>query len=319
VPVEVETQAMGTRLRVLAWADRDLQEQQLRGLIALAIEEFRRIETLMSPRLPDSDVSRINALSGSTVTVSQDTFRVLQQSLWAGETSSGAFDITFASLAELWKFGDAAGPIPRPPDSSVVAQRLGLVDYRRVQLGPEPLQVKIPGGVAIGLGGIAKGYAVDRAAAVLRAKGVNNFVLQAGGDMLASGSGPERKRWRTAIQDPRGAGQSSFATMELQDIALTTAGDYERFYFWEGRRYHHIIDPRTGYPATACRSVSITAPQAWVADALDDAVFILGPARGLEMVESVPEAGALVVDEHNQVWVSQRLQGKVQLDRPPSP
>ena len=150
--------------------------------------------------------------------------------------------------------------------------------------------------VRIGLGGIAKGYAVDKAAKVLLDAGLTSFYVQAGGDLYTRGVKPDGSPWQAGIRDPRGPEGDYFAMMPVSDHAFSTAGDYERSYVVDGKRYHHIIDPRTGYPATASRSVTIWAPTALLADEIDDAVFILGPEKGLALVESLDGVGAVIVD-----------------------
>ena len=172
--------------------------------------------------------------------------------------------------------------------------------------------------MSIDLGGIAKGYAVDRAAAVLRAAGLTSFLAQAGGDLFGAGRKPDGSPWVSGIQDPRQPPGAFFAIIELTDHAFSTAGDYARAFIIAGKRYHHIIDPRTGYPATASRSVTVWAPDAFTADAVDDAVFILGPEKGLRIIESLPDTGAVIVDKNNKVWVSKRLVGKVHVLHPPT-
>ena len=153
---------------------------------------------------------------------------------------------------------------------------------------------------------------------MLVAEGVEDFLAQAGGDLLAHGRKPDGSPWIAAVRDPRGDAGAYFAEMPVTDHAFSTAGDYERSYIVDGKRFHHIIDPRTGYPATASRSVTIWAKDALTADALDDAVFILGPKQGLELVESIDDAGAIIVDADNRVWISRRLEGKVRVERQPT-
>jgi FAD:protein FMN transferase len=165
--------------------------------------------------------------------------------------------------------------------------------------------------VRIGLGGIAKGYAVDKAVRVLLDGGLTSFYVQAGGDLYTRGTKPDGTPWQAGIRDPRGAEGDYFALMSVTDHAFSTAGDYERSYLVDGKRYHHIIDPRTGYPATASRSVTIWAPTALLADEIDDAVFILGPEKGLALVDSIDGVGAVIVDAHDKVWTSKRLEGLV--------
>jgi thiamine biosynthesis lipoprotein len=317
--IVVETYAMGTLVRVVAWPSREVDEAATRRAIGKALDEFRRVEQLMTPKRADSDQSRVNAHAGEWVVVSEDSWIVVDKALWAGKLSDGAFDITFASMWDVWKFGDSAARDPVVPADKLIVERRKRIDYRKVQLDPATRGVRIPIGYQIGLGGIAKGYGVDKASGVLRAEGVRDFLFQAGGDLFASGAKPGAGGWTTGIQDPRGGLDVTFADLELRDCGLSTAGDYERFYVVDGKRYHHIIDPRTGYPATASRSVSLWAPSAFVSDAIDDAVFILGPEKGLEIVESLPDVGAVIVDAQNKVWVSKRMKDKVRLTRQPTP
>jgi thiamine biosynthesis lipoprotein len=272
----------------------------------------------MSSWRDDSEVAGINRLAGTFVKVSPETFEVVDKSLWAGKASQGTFDVTFESMSDLWKFGDAQEDQPKPPSRAAVEQRRGLVDYRAVELDRERRAVRVPPNVRIGLGGIAKGYIVQRGADLFRERGVRSFLLQAGGDLYASGRKPDGAPWVSGIQDPRGSKGSFFAVLELTDRAFSTAGDYARSYRAGGKRYHHIIDPRTGYPATQSRSVTVWAPDAFVADVIDDAVFILGPEAGLELVKSLPDVGVVIVDAENEVYVSERIKDKVRILKHPT-
>ncbi|MBV9950042.1 MAG: FAD:protein FMN transferase, partial [Myxococcales bacterium] len=250
------------------------------------------------------------------VAVGSETFDVIAESLHASQISEGTFDITFETLHGLWKFDQDLDSHP-PTDAQVRAQRKYL-GWRHVKIDPATHTVMLDEPhVRIGLGGIAKGYAVDQASKVLSDWGLPAFYVQAGGDLYTHGTKPDGTPWRAGIRDPRGPEGDYFAMMVVEDHAFSTAGDYERSYMVDGKRYHHIIDPRTGYPATASRSVTIWAPTAFLADAIDDAVFILGPEKGLALVESLDGVGAVVVDAHDKVWISKRLAGKVQLVHPP--
>ena len=153
---------------------------------------------------------------------------------------------------------------------------------------------------------------------VLERAGLTSFFVQAGGDLFARGKKPDGSDWQAGIRDPRGKEGAYFAKIPLTDHAFSTAGDYERSYIVDGKRYHHIIDPRTGHPATACRSVTIWAPTALLADEIDDAVFILGPEKGAKLVESLDGVAAVIVDAKNNVHVSKRLQGKIELTGAPT-
>lgn len=315
--VEVTAKAMGTQVTVVAFTTPALDEARARAAIDKAIREIVRLEDLMTTWRP-SEMSTLNQKAGEWVDVSPATFDVMERSVWAGKTSKGTFDVTFASMGELWKFGDAAEDDPKLPSAALVSQRKKAIDYRRIELDAAKSRVKIGPGQKVDLGGIAKGYAVDAAARVLKSEGLGAFLVQAGGDLYGAGRKPDGSPWVSGIRDPRGPESSFFATIELTDRAFSTAGDYARSFVRDGKRYHHIIDPRTGWPATASRSVTIWAPDAFTADAIDDAVFILGPKEGLELVESLDGVGAVVVGADNRVWVSQRLASKVKLLREPT-
>jgi thiamine biosynthesis lipoprotein len=311
--VEVKDSAMGTTLTFIVYTNQNVDEAAARAAIARAVDEMRRLEGLMSEWRADSEIGRLNAQPGEWLNVSPATLEVVEKSLWAGKVSNGVFDITFQSMSGLWKFGSDSDSQPKLPAAAAVAAAKKWVDYRKIEVDSERSALRIGKQQKIGLGGIAKGYIVDRAASLLKSSGLDAFLVQAGGDLYGAGKKPDGSHWVSGIQDPRAAQGSFFATLELEDHAFSTAGDYARSYVIGKKRYHHIIDPRTGYPATACRSVTVWAKDAFVADAIDDAVFILGPERGLELVESIDDAGAVIVDRLNRVWISKRLEGRVTL------
>jgi thiamine biosynthesis lipoprotein len=303
---------MGTEAVFTAWTP---EPERAEEAFAAAYAEIRRIEDLMTdwehPGQPPSDVVKINAAAGkSAVEVSTETLEVIQASLDMSRKSDGAFDITYAAMRGLWKFDDDMEK--RIPPAAEIEKRRQLINYRDVIVDAKKHTVKLRRpGMRLGLGGIAKGYAVDRCAEVLRRHGLHDFMVQAGGDLFVAGKkGPAN--WMVGVRDPRGGPRAIIAKMAIQDHAFSTAGDYERAYVLDGKRYHHIIDPKTGYPATASRGVTIFAPTAFLADALDDAVFILGPERGMALVDSYPGCSAMIVDAKNKVWVSKSLQGRLQ-------
>jgi FAD:protein FMN transferase len=318
---QLERPCMGTRCTIAALhAERAVVEQA----VASALREIARLDALLTTWTDSSEVSRINAGAGNgeAIPVSPETFEVLERSLWIARASGGAFDITVGAFKGLWKFDeDNDGSLPRPED---VLARLPLVDYRGLLLDAARHSARLARkGQSITLGGIAKGLIVDHAVARLREAGLRDFLVQAGGDMFASGRHGDRP-WRVGIQDPRaGAGQArsadtSFALIALENSAFNTSGDYERFVIKDGKRYHHIIDPHTGYPVTHTRSVTVLAPTSFLADTLDTAVFVLGVEKGMQLIASIPGVEVVIVDSKNQVHVSPGLAGRLQLTRPPS-
>jgi thiamine biosynthesis lipoprotein len=304
--------AMGTHIAFAAYTTPAIDAAQAREAFSAAVEEIKRVESLMTT-WRDSEVSRINAAAGKTaVKVGEETFTVIKEAVRTSEISDGTFDITFHTLHGLWKFDEDLDP--HPPSDAAVKARLPFVGWRNIKLDETERTVMLAKDkTQIGLGGIAKGYAVDMAARVLERAGLRSYFVQAGGDLLARGRKPDGTEWQAGIRDPRSAEGKHFALLSLTDHAFSTAGDYERAYIVGGKRYHHIIDPRTGQPATACRSVTIWAPTALLADEIDDAVFILGPEKGMKLVESIDGVGAVIVDARNNVGVSKRLQGKLQV------
>jgi thiamine biosynthesis lipoprotein len=316
--VTAEARAMGTHLAYAAFTTPEVDSAHVLLAFDAATVEIKRLEKLMTTWDPTSEVSRVNAAAGrEPVQVAGETFDVIRESIHASEMSGGAFDITFETLHGLWKFDQDLDP--HPPSAAEVHERRKYLGYGHVKLDETRHTVMLDEAhVRIGLGGIAKGYAVDRASRVLLDAGLSSFFVQAGGDLYAHGLKPDGSPWLAGIRDPRGNEADYFAMMPVSDHAFSTAGDYERAYIVGGKRFHHIIDPHTGYPATASRSVTIWAPTALLADEIDDAVFIMGPEEGLALVESLDDVGAVIVDAHNKVWTSKRLEGKVQGVHPPT-
>jgi thiamine biosynthesis lipoprotein len=316
--VSDEGAAMGTHLAFTAYTTPTVDAKHAKKLFDDAIVEIKRVENLMTTWRPDSEVSRVNAGAGKApVKVGPETLLVIKEALHTSEISEGTFDITFEVLHGLWKFDEDLDP--HPPTDAQIKARLPLLGYKHVKVSDAEQTVYLDKeGVKISLGGIAKGYAVDRASKVLLDGGLTAFFVQAGGDLYTHGTKPDGSEWQAGIRDPRGKDGSFFAMLPVSDHAFSTAGDYERSYVIDGKRYHHIIDPRTGHPATACRSVTIWAPTALQADGVDDAVFILGPDKGLKLVESLDGVGAVIVDAKNNLYVSQRLHGKLRVTAVPT-
>jgi thiamine biosynthesis lipoprotein len=309
---------MGTTVQMVAFTNDSRAKEQVEHAFETAYREIHRLEALLSSWKTSSDMGRLNRAEGLPVRVSTETLEVLERAHWASRVSEGAFDVTFQVMSHLWRFGDAAEKSPRVPSRVEVTRQRQLIDFRKLETHRENQTVRLPPKMQASLGGIAKGYVVDRAAQVLRANGLDRFFIQAGGDLLSVGRKPSGEAWKSGVQDPRGPRGSFFATLEFSDHAFSTAGDYAQAYLVDGRRYHHIIDPRTGYPATACRSVTVWAEDAWTADALDDAVFVLGPEQGLALVETTPGVGAVIVDASNRIIVSQRLANRLTVLRQPT-
>lgn len=276
---------MGTTVTVeAAGSDRS----RLEAAVTAAFAEMARIEALMSPHRPDSDVSRLSA-SMREATVTAETAEVISAGLELARRSGGAFDLTLGRLKALWGIEDE---IPRIPNASEIAEALQGVGIDALTVDGTVVR-KADSRLAVDLGAIAKGYAVDRALAVLRSFGVDSAAVNAGGDIGLLG-GKQNRPWRIGVQHPRQPGEV-LVTLEVRDRAVVTSGDYERFFERDGRRYHHLFDPHSGYPADRCQSVTVLAPNAMLADALATALFVLGPEAGLALLHDYPGVDALIV------------------------
>jgi FAD:protein FMN transferase len=307
-------QVMGTSVTLVI---RGLDDARAGAAAAAAFAEFRRIDALMSDWREDSDISRVNAAAGGeAVAVDREVLALVGRALQAGRRTKGAFDITVGAFRGLWRF-DEDFEEATPTDDEIAA-RAALVDYRRIELDATAGTLRLADeGMRITLGGIAKGYAVDRAVAILHERGVRDFILQAGGDLYVSGTRGER-RWRVGIRDPRGPRHASFAVLDLEDATFSTSGDYERGFVKDGVRYHHILDPATGHPARSSRSVTVLARDALTADIWSTALFVMGPERGLAVVESRADLEAVFVGPDNQVHTSTGLKDRLRVLHPPT-
>jgi thiamine biosynthesis lipoprotein len=205
------------------------------------------------------------------------------------------------------------------PTAEDVAARLKLVSWKDVVVDAKRKLVKLRRkDMAITLGGIAKGYAVDRAVAVLRKIGYTSFIIQVGGDLYVAGK-KATKPWIVGVRDPRGPADAMFAVADIEDASFSTSGDYERGFVKDGKRYHHIIDPRTGYPADKSRSITVMAKDAFTADAWSKVLFILGADQTMaQIVEKMPDFEAVFVDDKNQIRVSSGLDKKLKILRQPT-
>jgi FAD:protein FMN transferase len=312
--VERARVAMGSELKLTAWTG---DEPAAVAAFEAVFAEFDRLESLLSVWRDDSDLQRLNAAAGlHPVPVSAETIEVLTVARQIGDWTGGKFDVTFAALSDLWKFDhDQDDSIPSPAD---IQQRLPLIDYRQVEFDPAARTAFVQRkGMRVHFGGIGKGYAIDRAVAILRQRGLRDFMVQAGGDMYVAGRHGDRM-WRLGIQDPRGPGGSSFASVEVSNATFSTSGDYERFFIKDGRRFHHILDPDRGEPATGCRSVTIVSDRAVLADGLSTGVFVLGPAQGMALIERLPQVEGVIVTAENDVLVSSGLTDRVRIISAPT-
>lgn len=327
-----ETDVMATRLRVTVLLEPETGSfDEVRGGAAGSAKRraseaahavfgiFREVDARMSEWKETSPLSAVNrAAGGEPVPVPADLRRVLHRALDVARRTDGAFDPTWAALWGLWDFRAAE---PRVPETEEIVRRAALVDWTRVEIDDAAGTVRLADpGMALGLGGIAKGWALDRAAEELRKRGFGSFLLTAGGQVMAGGlrhTVEGRRPWKVGIRDPRGGPDDYFARVPVTDASLSTSGDYESFFVVDGVRYHHILDPRTGRPARGLRSATVISPDATLADALSTALVVMGAERGMRTVEELPAVETVLVDGAGEVTVSRGLEGRLDLRHAP--
>lgn len=291
---------MGTNIYVEVWAETPVQgELALRAVMA----EMERINQLMSPYITTSELSLINAKAGQKpVVISDEMFELLDKSVNISELTKGAFDITFASVGYLYNYKQN-----QRPDEATIASLLDAISYKHIKLNkPNKSVVFTHEKVKIDLGGIAKGHAVDNSISLLERMGIMHGLVTAGGDTRLIGN-RRGKPWIVGIRDPRDE-EKQAVVMPLQDSAMSTSGDYERYFEEDGKRYHHILSPKTGKSTYDVQSVSIIGPSSTYNDALSTAVFVMGLREGLGMINRIDGYDAVVMDNQRKMHYSNGLQ-----------
>jgi thiamine biosynthesis lipoprotein len=297
--LQAEQAIMGTRCVVELWS-----EDRARGQAAIdaVFTEFQRIDALMSTYKPESELSRVNAnAAAGPVPVSRELYDLLATSIEYSKLTGGAFDVTYASVGYLYDYR-----AHRHPDAEAIASALPGIDYRHIELDPGRLTVRFRRpGVRVDLGGIAKGHAVDQGIAVLQRLGIDRAMVNAGGDTRIIGDRLGRP-WIVGIRHPDDANKVVLR-IPLTDTAMSTSGDYERFFEEDGVRYHHILDPKTGRSASKLRSVTIIAPTATRTDALTKSVFVMGAEEGIRFIDTLGDVDAIAVTPEGKVLYSKGL------------
>ena len=319
VPLRAEVRAGGEPRNVVfrtrtmgSWASLTLVTADSAAVAPLAREallSFHHTDSLMTNWTTTSEVARINGTAGGPATpVEAEVASVLALAGEVTAASGGAFDITVEPLVRLWGF---LGGTPRVPGAGELERTRGLVGWKRVQWDPAAAQLRLPdAGMRIDLGGIAKGHGVDRVAALLRAAGVADALVDLTGNMAALGNAPGHAGWVVGIRDPRDRGPY-LATLRLHDRCVSTSGDYVQFVSEGGKRYGHILDPRTGWPAHGLSSVTVVAGRAAVADAWSTALFVLGPAEARRVAAARDDIAAVLLQPapgaRDTLWVEAPL------------
>lgn len=275
--------------------------------IAMAVGEIRRIEKLISSWDAASQTSEINRNAGiRPVEVSAELFALITRSLGISKLTDGAFDITYASMDRIWKFDGSMQQMPSPGDIRASVAKVG---FGQVVLDKDARTVFLKlEGMKIGFGAIGKGYAADRAKELLMAEGVQAGIINAAGDMNTWGKQPNGKPWQVAITNPMDKNKV-FALLPIaHGGAVVTSGNYEKYEEFNGKRYTHIIDPRTGYPSSGIASVTVFAPKAELADALATSVFVMGIETGLDRINQLPQVECIIIDDQGNIAKSDNIE-----------
>ncbi|MFB6262764.1 MAG: FAD:protein FMN transferase [Bradymonadaceae bacterium] len=278
---------MGTTFRIEV---RTTRPEAAARAIDAAFDEVVRLDGLLSSWESTSELSRVNRRAGERpVEVGPELMEVVALAQRISRRTDGAFDLTFASCDSLWSFRP-----PEIPSSSELKRCRGEIGYEQIRIDRGESTIYLPDGdLAIGVGGIGKGYAVDRAARILERHGIHNYLVDGGGDVRVRAE--DVSPWQVGIAHPRRRGEL-LERLTLEEGAVVTSGDYERYFERDGKRYHHILDPRTGRPARGTAAVTVVADRAARADALSTALFVQGPQRGLALADELERVEALIVD-----------------------
>ena len=299
VTVKKTLKLMGTRFEITVVAP---NEEIGYINIDVAVSEIERIENLISSWNKDSETTLINKNAGiKPVKVSRELIDLIERSIKISEITNGAFDITYASMDEIWRFD---GTMDKVPSEDSVKRSVSKVGYKKIQLDQENQTVFLPQkGMCIGFGAIGKGYAADRAKELLVSKDVKGGIINASGDLTTWGTKVTGEKWLVGIANPLSK-DKVFSWLPVIESSVATSGNYEKYIVLDGKKYSHIIDPRTGYPTRGINSVSIFAKQAELCDALATAVFTMGRDVGLHMINQIDGVEAVVIDIENKVHKS---------------
>ena len=293
---------LGSPFEITVVANDSIQGNQFTDM---AIGEVKRIENLISDWIPTSQISKVNQNAGiSPIQVDKEVYDLVERATKISKLTSGAFDISYASMDKIWKFD---GSMTTMPSEEAIKKSVEKVGYQNIILNSKDTTIFLKNkGMKLGLGGIGQGYIADKIKILLQEKGCKSGLVNVSGDINTWGKQPDGKLWTVGIVNPMNKNKV-FATFPLDDSAVETSGNYEKYVTFNGKRYSHIIDPRTGYPATGIISVSVFAKQTEIADALATGIFVMGVEVGLDMVNQLKGIGCIIVDDKGTIHVSKNI------------
>lgn len=270
-----------------------------------AIDEVKRIENLISDWIPTTQISSVNKNAGiQPIKVDSDVYDLVERALKISKLTNGAFDISYASMDKIWRFD---GSMKKMPSKEEIKKSVDKVGYQNVILNPNDTTIFLKNkGMKIGLGGIGQGYVADKIKELLISKGCGSGIVNVSGDISTWGKQMDGKPWTIGIINPMNKNKI-FATFPLEDTAVETSGSYEKYVVFDGKRYSHIIDPRTGYPASGIVSISVFAKQTEMADALATGIFVMGVEVGLDFVNQIKGLECIIVDDKGVIHTSKNI------------
>jgi thiamine biosynthesis lipoprotein len=293
---------LGSPLEITVVAKDTIQGNQY---IDLAITEVKRIEYLISDWIPSTQISQVNKNAGSKpVKVDKEVFDLVGRAIKVSQITSGAFDISYASMDKIWKFDVSMKAMPT---EEAIKKSVSKIGYKNIILDSKEQTIFLKNeGMKLGLGGIGQGYIADKVKELLFSKGCNSGIVNVSGDINAWGTQPDGNPWTVGIVNPLNKNKV-FATFPLEDSAVETSGNYEKYVIFNGIRYSHIIDPRTGYPAQGVVSVSVFAKQTEIADALATGIFVMGVEVGIDLVNQLKGVECIMVDDKGKIHSSKGI------------
>ncbi len=296
------TKLMGSRYDITVVENDSVKAEKE---IKIAINEIKRIENIISSWKPNSQTSKINQNAGiKPVRVSKELFDLIKRSKVISKLTDGAFDISYASMDKIWKFD---GSMTDFPSEEKIKKSVEKVGYQNIILNEKDTTVYLKyKGMKIGFGAIGKGYSADKAKKLLQDKGVKAGIINASGDMNTWGKQPDGTDWKVAITNPFNKNKA-FALLPLKQGAVVTSGNYEKYIMFKGKRYSHIINPKTGYPSSGIVSVTVFAPKAELADALATSVFVMGKEVGLNLINQLPKVECIIIDDKGKINTSNHI------------
>ena len=288
-----------------------IYDRDPKNLVNELFKEIQTMEDRYSRYVPDSEISKINNNPVTAVNVSEDTLELIEQSLFFSTISDGLFDISIGPLVDIWGINQEN---PKVPSQAEIDSAKEKIDFRKISLNKENRTVSVADGMSIDTGGIAKGFITDRLMSILREKNIDSALLNLGGNLYLHGTKPDGSLWNVGIRNPYGLQGDYIGIVSVKDISIVTSGIYERYFEEDGKRYHHILNPKTGYPEdNELASVSIFSSSSVLCDGLSTTCFLLGLSDGMELIESLDDVEAIMVTRDKKVYLSDGIKnGRIQ-------